>query len=171
MKILGLDPGLRGAVAIIDIAPRPSRVRLCCDLPLMQTNDTKEIDVVTLGRWILQEEPERAFLERAISMPNTRDGKFKGAKPGSVASFNYGTAFGEARACLKGLLIPYRQVMPGVWKKHFGISKEKEIAVELACHFFPHDARLFTSDHRAEAALIALYGAQKDHFEKIGQKR
>ena len=71
-------------------------------------------------------------------------------------------------------------VAPKVWKKHFGLKKEskeisksfKEKSVKKACELFPNQTNLFTRpkrgggtmmlDGRAEAALIAYYGRERN---------
>jgi len=55
-------------------------------------------------------------------------------------------------------------VTPAVWKKHFKLSKNKGVSRSLACQRFPEAADQFTrvkDDGRAEAGLIALYGAER----------
>lgn len=172
--IVGIDPGISGAVAIIDVAPRPYRVRLCCDLPLELIGETREIDVAKLAGWVQEFNPVFGVIERAFAMPSIVDKKTKKRRdPGSASAFNYGAAYGECRAVLKGLGIPFQRVMPGQWKAGFGIAKDKDIARALAAELFPHDARLFDlakSEHRAEAALIALFGAKKFRLDLFSKK-
>jgi crossover junction endodeoxyribonuclease RuvC len=52
-------------------------------------------------------------------------------------------------------------VAPAIWKKHFGLSTDKDASRALAGQTFPDQADLWKlkkQDGRAEAALIALYG-------------
>jgi len=60
--------------------------------------------------------------------------------------------------------IPVQYVTPSIWKKHFGLSKEKGVSRGFAIQRFPEHAESFQrvkDDGRAEAALIALYGKDK----------
>jgi hypothetical protein len=78
------------------------------------------------------------------------------------STFKYGVAYGALRTVVALCNIPYRLVTPGKWKNHFGLDSDKEKSRALAIQFWPgcgHFAR--KKDHgRAEAALIARYGAE-----------
>jgi crossover junction endodeoxyribonuclease RuvC len=55
-------------------------------------------------------------------------------------------------------------VTPAKWKKHFGLNRDKGVSRSKATERFPEYANLFSrvkDDGRAEAALIALYGAEQ----------
>ena len=57
--------------------------------------------------------------------------------------------------------IDFKLVVPRVWKKYYGIEKDKEIARALAIQLFPMQADLLKfkkNADRAEALLIANYG-------------
>ena len=83
-------------------------------------------------------------------------------KQGVSSVWNFGMAFGMARGVISGAFIPTHLVSPTKWKKHFGLDSDKEKARALAISKWPectHFSR--KKDHgRAEAALLALYGAQ-----------
>jgi crossover junction endodeoxyribonuclease RuvC len=59
-------------------------------------------------------------------------------------------------------MVPQVYVTPGKWKRFYGLSAEKEKSRELAIQTWPaSDAFRRKKDHgRAEAALLALYGAK-----------
>ena len=105
-----------------------------------------------LFRSIRHHNPDMAVVEIVHAMP----------KQGVSSSFNFGVSYGIALGIVGALKIPSFHVSPGKWKKYFGLSADKEEARKLAidkwpgCLHFRHK-----KDHgRAEAALIALYGAQ-----------
>ena len=58
--------------------------------------------------------------------------------------------------------IPTIHVSPGKWKKHFGLTSDKEKSRALAIATWPQSDhfRRKKDDGRAEAALTALYGAR-----------
>ena len=72
---------------------------------------------------------------------------------------------------------PLHVVTPGKWKQHFGLARrewsnaERKAASRAhATRMFPSHADLFVrvkDDGRAEAALIALYGAEKMHVADV----
>jgi crossover junction endodeoxyribonuclease RuvC len=144
---MGVDPGVTGAIAFYfpDAADRI----LAEDTPGV----AGEVDGVTLSRRIKQLAPTFAIVERVASMPGQ----------GVASTFKFGKAIGTALGVLGVLEIPIHLVAPGVWKKHFRLSADKEQARALALRLFPSTSDHFArkKDHgRAEAGLIALYGAQ-----------
>ena len=141
--ILGVDPGITGGIAFLFA----NRV-VAEDIPTAGG----EVDVDTLVRRVREMQPALAIIERANAMP----------KQGVASTFKYGVAYGALRTVVALCNIPYRLVTPGKWKNHFGLDSDKEKSRALAIQFWPgcgYFAR--KKDHgRAEAALIARYGAE-----------
>jgi hypothetical protein len=76
--------------------------------------------------------------------------------------FRYGVAYGMLRTVCTLGRIPYHLVTPGKWKNHFKLDRDKEKSRALAIQYWP-GCGFFErkKDHgRAEAALIARYGAE-----------
>jgi len=71
-------------------------------------------------------------------------------------------AYGVAKGVIGAAGIRRVDVSPGKWKRHFGLSADKEAARALAISQWPKSEHFRRKkDHgRAEAALLALYGAQ-----------
>jgi len=106
-----------------------------------------------LASMIRRYAPSMAVIERVSAMP----------KQGVVSVFGFGRSYGEARGVVGALNIPMHLVTPQKWKKHFGLSSDKDQPRALATRLFPSVSEHFKlkkHDGRAEAALIALYGAQ-----------
>lgn len=149
--ICAIDPGLTGAVAFF-FPSAPDRVRVE-DLPAVGG----EIDVAALVRRIQQMGPTLAVIEHVHAMP----------KNGSIGSFKLGMAYGAARAALTASSVPTHIVTPNAWKKHLrlpGGDVGKEAGRAMAIRLFPAVSERFErrKDHnRADAALLALYAAQK----------
>jgi crossover junction endodeoxyribonuclease RuvC len=111
-----------------------------------------EVDAATLAARILQMGPAFAVVERVASMP----------KQGIASTFKFGSAYGAIRGILAALQIRTHLVTPGVWKKHFRLSSDKEASRALALRLFAASPEHFShkKDHnRVEAALLAVYGA------------
>lgn len=145
--ILGVDPGISGAVAFY-WPHAPDRV-VAEDFPTV----AGRIDAITLTGRIRQLRPELAILEAVGAMPGQ----------GVSSTFKFGVAYGTALGILASLCIPVRFVSPTVWKKHWRLDRDKEKSRALAIQLFPTCAGHFArkKDHnRAEAALIARYGAE-----------
>lgn len=94
-----------------------------------------------------------AIIERVNSMPGQ----------GAATVFSLGDSFGCARAVLACFGLSYHDVTPQVWKKHFGLSTDKEQSRAMASKLFP-EAELHLKKHhdRAEALLMARYLWEKE---------
>jgi crossover junction endodeoxyribonuclease RuvC len=145
--ICGVDPGLSGAIGFYFPA-HPGRVAVE-DMPLADG----EISATLLAEMIVSFQPSLAVIERVSAMPGQ----------GVVSMFNFGRAYGDVRGVVGALAIPVQYVTPAKWKRHFNLSADKEECRAKALHLFPACADHFKrkKDHgRAEAALIAKYGAE-----------
>lgn len=145
--VMGVDPGISGAVAFY-FPMVPERVAVD-DVPIAGG----EINVHELARLIRIHRPTLAVLERVSAMPGQ----------GVTSMFNFGRSYGDVRGVIGAMDVPLHFVTPQKWKKHFNLSSDKDQSRQLAIRMFPKAAesfRLKKHDGRAEAALIALYGAQ-----------
>jgi hypothetical protein len=145
--IMGIDPGISGAVAFY-FPMVPSRISVD-DLPVAGG----EINGYELARLIKIHRPTLAVVEKVGAMPGN----------GGVSMFNFGRAYGDVRGVISALDVPMHFVTPQKWKKHFGLTSDKEQSRLRAIRTFPAVAdsfKLKKHDGRAEAALLALYGAE-----------
>ena len=70
MKILGIDPGIRGGLAIIEIidGTAPQLITVS-DIPVTGVGAKERVDVLAIRTWILAHHPQHALIERAQAMP------------------------------------------------------------------------------------------------------
>ena len=157
MIILGIDPGISGAIAFYGTNIPGSIDAL--DVPTVNG----EIDAVYLGRMITAGRPSVAIIELVSAMP----------KQGVSSTFKFGRAFGTVLGVLGALQVPYHMVSPTRWKKHFRLSADKEQARALAIRTWPSsEAFRRKKDHgRAEAALLAKYYAETQSFTTLSPAR
>lgn len=144
---MGIDPGISGAVAFY-FPMVPGRVAVD-DVPVAGG----EINVNELARLIRIHRPTLAVMEKVSAMPGQ----------GVVSMFNFGRSYGDVRGTIGAMDVPLHFVTPQKWKKHFGLPADKEQCRLRAIRMFPNAAESFKlkkHDGRAEAALIALYGAE-----------
>jgi hypothetical protein len=142
--ILGIDPGITGGIATL----WPDGRIDAYDIPTVDGS----VNIDALVRHVRAHAPRLAVIEKAQAMP----------KQGVVSVFKYGCAFGALCAATAVLEIPTHLVSPRKWKTHFGLDADKERSRALAIRLWP-GCGLFErkKDHgRAEAALIARYGAE-----------
>ena len=148
--LLAVDPGLTRTMAVY-MTDLPDRIAVY-DKPVVDG----EINHHELARLIRSFSPDVAWIERVGPMP--RDGVKQAWR------FGYCTA---ARVVVSLLEIPITLVTPGAWKKAMkvaGARDGKEQCRALALQLFPACAASFArkkDSGRAEAALLALYAAQR----------
>lgn len=149
MLILGVDPGLSGALALLDTDLHVVAVQ---DMPVHRTRGTKhEIDPVGLAGIIRDWAPEHAWIE------------IVGARPGQgvTSMFRFGLAVGLARGVLAAAGVPVSGVTPQEWRRLARAPDGKDGSRARAIQLFPAQADLFSrvkDDGRAEATLIAWAG-------------
>jgi hypothetical protein len=107
-RILGCDPGLAGALALLV----GDEIKVW-DSPVVAS----EIDPDELTRIIRDAQPDFAVIERVASMPGN----------GSASMFSFGKSYGMLRGVVAACGVPYHLVPPTVWKKHFKLTVTKEL--------------------------------------------
>lgn len=155
VQILGVDPGIRGGLAVVAVADDAApQLVAAIDIPVIGTGAKERVDVAAIRNFIDQHQPIRALIERAQAMP----------KQGSSSGFKYGRAVGAIEAAIILCSIPIEIVEPSAWKRLWHLQcKDKEGGRQQALQLFPaaHAVLARKKDHgRAEASLIALYGAR-----------
>jgi crossover junction endodeoxyribonuclease RuvC len=156
VNILGVDPGIRGGLAIVSIDANGAAPQLidAIDIPVNGVGAKERVDVLAIRSWIERHAPQHALIERAQAMP----------KQGASSGFKYGRAVGAIEAAIACCGIPLTIVEPSVWKRFYGLrGGDKEAGCQRALQLFPaaHALLARKKDHgRAEAALIALAGAK-----------
>jgi crossover junction endodeoxyribonuclease RuvC len=161
MLTIGIDPGLTGAVGVLE----NGNYYGLYDMPTVSKGSgsvKNEVDPAGLASILLEFDDARMWLglaaatcviERVNAMP----------KQGSSSTFSLGDSFGCARAVVASIGIGLTYVSPVTWKKHFKLPSDKEASRALAVRLYP-SAPLNLKKHadRAEALLMArwLYETQ-----------
>lgn len=151
MKVLGVDPGIRGGLAILVMNDDDAPLLVdAIDIPVTGVGAKERVDVLTIRAWITAHQPRTAYIERAQAMP----------KQGASSGFKYGKAVGSLEAVVTLCKVPVTIIEPSVWKRLHGLrGGDKELSRQRALQLFPaaHSLLARKRDHgRAEAALIAL---------------
>lgn len=153
MIVAGIDPGLSGAVAILD---HDGSLLNVFDLPTVEEAHGKSTRS-RIAPALLQDELIGdvrigvCFVEHVTASPQM----------GVVSAFRFGGAHEAVLAVLACCGIRTELVRPQVWKKAFGLNNEGEVSRARALELWPNNSDWFKRkmDHnRAEAALIAEYG-------------
>lgn len=158
MIVIGIDPGLKGAIARLDTTAGTLDVQDVPTFELKRNNKTKrEIDYHSLARLVddmAKEAGTRIVIELVGAMPGQ----------GVSSMFAFGKAFGVLIGVSAATFCPIEFVTPAVWKKAMGVTASKDGARARASMLFPQQAHLWArvkDDGRAESALIALYGSRQ----------
>jgi crossover junction endodeoxyribonuclease RuvC len=154
--VLGIDPGLSGALAIFDLCTRDVEV---FDMPVTdgKVDPAKLAAIVDMCK---TRGPVVAAIELVSSMPRQK------------GSFNFGVSAGILQGVLGALGVPFSMVQPAQWKGATGLhrmSGETQADVKTRARFiatklWPEHATDFKrikDDGRAESSLIARHYASK----------
>ena len=171
--IIGIDPGVTGAIAALF----PDGKITIVDLPTVKTDGFKGIAPMELWSILnnIVNDPSFKISENHLVYPQSVTAYCeKSVLPpgdGKLAVRSMYDCRGVIRTALAYCSIPLRYVPPQTWKKYHGIPKQpnakeaKEYSRGLALQLRPDLAESLKrkKDHnRAEAVLIAMYGANRE---------
>ena len=155
MIILGIDPGLSGALAFFDTERGDLEI---LDMPTLKagTKGKNIVDIDTLAREI---DCRASFVTHAfLELVGTRPGE------GPVGAFSFGEGYGVIKGILAANFIPRTLIRPAEWKKAMRVPAEKDGARARASQLLPRHAEkwsLVKHDGRAEASVICVFGMQR----------
>jgi len=145
--VLGVDPGRKGALALIDP-----------DGTLIDVVDMPDATGAALGThladFIDAHQPHTiaaAWVEKVGSRPGQ----------GHVNVFTFGAGYGVILGVLGARRIRTELLPANRWKKAMGVTADKRSSRDVAARRWPTEAHRFArvrDDGRAEAALLAEYG-------------
>lgn len=127
------------------------------DVPRLPEPMDDRPDPVALRDWIGKFAPSFCYFESVGPMP----------KQGISSTSKFMRATGYLEATVRCCGVQIVMVTPQKWKRFYEVPKgsDKEYSRQLALQLFPELAGILKrmKDHgRAEAALIAFYGAERD---------
>jgi crossover junction endodeoxyribonuclease RuvC len=160
MRIIGLDPGLAGGIAILD----QDEVLLLTDLPVHRVGTTNkktlraELDLHGLAELLAEHGPySHAFIEQVGPMP----------KQGVTSMFRFGVSFGAIQGIVAAMGIPMTLVKPKQWQGFHHCGPSPDAARQRGVQLYPSTAARLARKldaNRADALLIAAYGlAEVNH--------
>ena len=156
MILIGIDPGVSGAIAFLN---DDLGLRHVFDMPVMALSGKKQqVNPAELGKlfrvWLCDVPVENttAYVERVAAMP----------PQGVASSFNFGVSYGIVKGVLGALQIPMVLVSPAVWKRRAGLTgKPKDASRTLAQQLYPAAPLGRKKDvGRADSILIARFGSE-----------
>lgn len=156
--IIGVDPGKQGAIALY----RPDTGALTVfDVPVF-TGKKTVVDHYGLARLVEKMAQTQATVW--LELVGTRPGE------GAVGAFDFGRTYGLLLGVCAAHYLPISFVTPATWKAALKVRGDKEVSRQRAAELFPRHGGLWPlkkHDGRAEAALIALYGARQSQPDEV----
>ena len=153
MRIIGIDPGIQGALAILD----NEKVIDIVDLPVMSDGkkNKKQLNGAYLSDYlkkhILNIENTVVVVEQVNAMPGQ----------GVTSMFNFGQTFGVIKGICAALKIPIYFVRPSKWKKHFDlIRSSKDASRTKVIEMYASLSNLLSKKkdvNKSDAILIAKF--------------
>ena len=153
MRIIGIDPGLSGAIAILE----HKKVLNIFDMPVMSEGkkNKKQLNsallVSLLRENIVKDQEAVVVVEQVNAMPGQ----------GVTSMFNFGQTFGAIKGVCAALDLPIFFVRPSKWKKNFElINSSKDSSRTKAIEMYPKLSNQLTKKkdvNKSDAILIARY--------------
>jgi len=164
--IIGIDPGLTGAIAILNRSTL--EIEQFCDMPTVpKPTKGRKVSPIGVLNFLNEFSQERQStidwlcVEQVSARPHD----------GPVQAFAFGRSVGAIDGIAAALGYPQCALTPQTWKKLIGIPRgsEKEYSRTVAIDLFPDASKDLARKKdvgRAEAALIAL--AANRHQMRLG---
>ena len=153
MKIIGIDPGLSGAIAILE----DNKVLNIFDMPVMaegkknkrQLNSAQLVNIIR-GNTVPEDEVV-VIVEQVNAMPGQ----------GVTSMFNFGQTFGAIKGVCAALNLPIFFVRPSKWKKYFElINASKDSSRTKVIEMYPSLSNQLSKKkdvNKSDAILIARF--------------
>jgi crossover junction endodeoxyribonuclease RuvC len=149
--ILGIDPGLSGALAMA--SGDELHVH---DMPVVEVRGKRVIDAPRLAEMLRTGFP---YMPNMVVLEHVQGVQGSGA----TSAFAFGRGFGLVEGCVTAIGLPLTLVRPQTWTKALGVSRDKGQHRLAAGSLWPRHTGLFArvkDDGRADAALLAHWYAR-----------
>lgn len=136
MKFIGIDPGMNGALVVLN-------GNMVATFPFKKLDEKGISNIFDI---FLPPEPCTAVLENVHSMPGQ----------GVASSFKFGGSFGFLKGCLHSRSIPFELISPQRWQRDLECltGGDKNVTKAKAQELFP---KMKVTHAIADALLLAVY--------------
>tara|TARA_Y100000591_G_C21633576_1_gene594118 strand:+ start:5 stop:499 length:495 start_codon:yes stop_codon:yes gene_type:complete len=153
VRIFGIDPGLSGAIAVLE-----NEVVLdIIDLPVMAEGkkNKRQLNSAQLSQYISKNVENIHKTSVVVEQVNAMPGQ------GVTSMFNFGQTFGAIKGISATLKLPIYFVRPSKWKKHFDlINSSKDASRTKAIEIYPSLAEKLSKKkdvNKSDAILIGRF--------------
>ena len=153
MRIIGIDPGLSGAIAILD----EKKVVSIFDMPVMSEGkkNKRQLNSAQLVSIMKEHKNNNEEMAVVVEQVNAMPGQ------GVTSMFNFGQSFGAIKGVCAALNLPIYFVRPSKWKKHFElINSAKDASRTKVIEMYPSLSNQLIRKkdvNKTDAILIARY--------------
>ena len=155
MIIIGIDPGVSGAISILE----NKKVIEIFDMPTMidGKKNKKQVNGSQVTNIIKEKLNDNSGKEIIVVVEHVN------AMPGQgvTSMFNFGQSFGVIKGICSALRLPIYFVRPMKWKKHFNLIKtNKDASRTKVIEVYPEISSKLSrkkDSNKADAILIARY--------------
>ena len=153
MKIIGIDPGLSGGIAVLE----NNKVLDIFDMPVMSEGkkNKRQLNSAQLVKLIKDNISKNEEVSVVVEQVNAMPGQ------GVTSMFNFGQTFGAIKGVCAALGLPIFFVRPAKWKKHFElINSSKDSSRTKAIEMYPslsNDLAKKKDVNKSDAILIARF--------------
>ena len=153
MKIIGIVPGLSGAIAILE----NNRVLNIFEIPVMSEGkkNKRQLNSAQLVKLLRDNISKNEEVAVVVEQVNAMPGQ------GVTSMFNFGQTFGAIKGICASLGLPIFFVRPSKWKKHFElINSSKDSSRTKAIEMYPslsNDLAMKKDVNKSDAILIARF--------------
>jgi crossover junction endodeoxyribonuclease RuvC len=153
MKIIGIDPGLSGAIAVME----GNKIVDIFDMPVMPEGkkNKRQLNSAQLVKLLKDNIKNNEEVAIIVEQVNAMPGQ------GVTSMFNFGQTFGAIKGICAALGLPIFFVRPAKWKKHFElINSSKDASRTKAIEMYPsisHQLSKKKDVNKSDAILIARF--------------
>ena len=153
MRIIGIDPGLSGAIAVLD----NNKVLKIYDMPVMAEGkkNKRQLNSAQLVNIIKENIENREEINVVVEQVNAMPGQ------GVTSMFNFEQTFGAIKGVCAALNLPIFFIRPSKWKKYFElINSSKDSSRTKAIEMYPSIADQLSKKkdvNKSDAILIARF--------------
>jgi len=155
MLIIGIDPGISGAICFFE----DGQVKEIIDMPVMadgkknkrQVNGPQTYNEISSRINKFSKKDITVVIEQVSAMPGQ----------GVTSMFNFGQSFGVLKGICSAMQLSMFFIRPAKWKKYFGLIKtEKDASRTKVIEIFPYISSELSrkkDSNKADAVLIASF--------------
>ena len=153
MKIIGIDPGLSGAIAVLE----NNKVLNVFDMPVMSEGkkNKRQLNSALLVTLIKENTNNSEEVSVVVEQVNAMPGQ------GVTSMFNFGQTFGAIKGVCAALELPIFFVRPTKWKKHFELlNSSKDASRTKVIEMYPTLSNQLSKKkdaNKSDAILIARF--------------